>query len=57
MAAASFNSSGCATFFKDSNLHLTLEPDEETTVLQLDRSVVFPLSVSVHMALVTPLDS
>ena len=35
---------------------MTLDPDEEKVVLQLDRSVVFPLSVSVHMALVSPED-
>ena len=55
VAAASFDSNGCASYYKSSGLlDLSLDPDEEKPVLQLDRSAVFPLSVSAHMALVSP---
>ena len=51
VAAASFDAKGCASYYTCSGLlDLTLDPDEEKVVLQLDRSAVFPLSVSVHMA-------
>lgn len=57
VSAASFDSNGCTSYYKSSGLlDLTLDPEEEKTVLQLDRSAVFPLSVSVHMALVSPAD-
>lgn len=51
VAAASFDAKGCTSYYTCSGLlDLTLDPDEEKVVLQLDRSAVFPLSVSVHMA-------
>lgn len=54
VAAAAFDVKGCTSYYKCSGLlDMTLDPDEEKVVLQLDRSVVFPLSVSVHMALVS----
>ena len=57
VAAAAFDVKGCTSYYKCSGLlDMTLDPDEEKVVLQLDRSVVFPLSVSVHMALVSPED-
>lgn len=57
VAAASFDVKGCTSYYKCSGLlDLTLDPDEEKSVLQLDRSAVFPLSVSVHMALVSRAD-
>lgn len=54
VAAAAFDVKGCTSYYKCSGLlDMTLDPDEEKVVLQLDRSMVFPLSVSVHMALVS----
>ena len=57
VSAAAFDVKGCTSYYKCSGLlDMTLDPDEEKVVLQLDRSVVFPLSVSVHMALVSSMD-
>lgn len=54
VSAAAFDVKGCTSYYKCSGLlDMTLNPDEEKVVLQLDRSVVFPLSISVHMALVS----
>lgn len=54
VSAAAFDVKGCTSYYKCSGLlDMTLDPDEEKVVLQLDRSVVFPLSISVHMALVS----
>lgn len=54
VSAAAFDVKGCTSYFTCSGLlDMTLDPDEEKIVLKLDRSVVFPLSVSVHMALVS----
>jgi len=54
VSAAAFDVNGCTSYYKCSGLlDMTLDPDEEKVVLQLDRSVVFPLSISVHMALVS----
>lgn len=57
VAAAAFDSKGCTSYYKCSGLlDLPLDSDEEKPVLQLDRAVVFPLSISVYMVLVSPTD-
>lgn len=55
VAAASLDSKGYnSSYYKCSGLlDLSLDSDEEKPVLQLDRKVAFPLSVSVYIVLVS----
>lgn len=58
VAAASLDSKGSSSsYYKCSGLlDLSLDSDEEKPVLQLDRTVAFPLSVSVYIALISASD-
>ena len=57
VTVASFDDTkvGCDSYHKCSGLlRLTLNPDEQQTVLQLDMVHIFSLYVSVHIAVVPP---
>lgn len=58
VAAASLDSKGYnSSYYKCSELlDLSLDSDEEKPVLQLDRKVAFPLSISVYIVLVSASD-